>query len=313
MENVAIIGGAGFIGSHFVDYFMAQETHVTVIDNFSSGSIDKLKSHLNNPRLTVVEGEAGDSLKLQEIFCGIDTVIHLASNPDISKAETDPRVDFLQGTSLTESALEASRVAGVRKFIYASGSGVYGPSAFIPIKENHLLEPISTYGASKLAGESLLSAYSFMFGIKGVSLRFANVIGARQTHGVGYDFIRKLSRDPKKLEILGDGTQTKSYIHVIDVINAAIMAIDGSQKSYDVYNVATQDSLTVREIAEMSIRILGLAECEVFFGKTDRGWKADVPKILLSTEKLRGLGWENKHSSLEAMEIALKDMAEQNG
>ena len=223
---------------------------------------------------------------------GVDTVIHLASNPDIAAAMNNPRIDFVQGTALSESVVEAVRIARVKTLLYASGSGVYGDVAFKPIKESDQLLPVSPYGASKLAGEALLSAYAYMFDFKSIAFRFANVVGPRQTHGVGFDFLKKLKRNPKELEILGDGSQTKSYVHVKDIVSGVLHAEKESNEFYDVFNISTTDYLSVHQIAKMAIQVLGLDESEIVlhFGDSDRGWKGDVPKIQLDSSKLMSMG-----------------------
>ena len=310
MTHFAIVGGAGFIGSHFVDY-LAQRNHtITVVDNFCSGTPSRLQEHANAKYLQIRSLNAEDTNALTDAFESVDVVIHLASNPDIAKAATEPRIDFLQGTALTESVLEASRRAGVSKVLYASGSGVYATSGLDPISEDTLLQPISTYGASKLAGEALVSAYSFMFGITGVSFRFANVVGPRQTHGVGYDFVNKLKANPKSLDVLGDGTQTKSYIYVTDVVEAVMLAYEKCISRYEVYNVSTLDYISVKDIAALAILASNqdLDSVSVTYGDSDRGWKADVPKIFLDSKKIRALGWASKYSSKEAMQLSLQSM-----
>jgi UDP-glucose 4-epimerase len=310
MASFAVVGGAGFIGSHFVDRLAELGHTITVIDNYCSGTLSRISSHLGKAYLRVHEINVEDTESLTSALWGIETVIHLASNPDIARAATEPRIDFLQGTVLTESVLEASRRAGVSRVLYASGSGAYADSGLQPIREDALLRPVSTYGASKLAGESLLSSYSFMFGLKALSFRFANVVGPRQTHGVGFDFINNLKQDPRVLNVLGNGTQTKSYIYVSDVINAVLHASEMSNSGYDVYNVATQDCISVFEIVELAIKATGLdiKDVKINYGDSDRGWKADVPKIFLDSEKLRGLGWRNQFSSREAMLKSLMSM-----
>jgi UDP-glucose 4-epimerase len=310
VASFAVVGGAGFIGSHFVDRLAELGHTITVIDNCCSGTLSRISSHLGKDYFQVHEINAEDTESLTSVLWGIETVIHLASNPDIARAATDPRVDFLQGTALTESVLEASRRAGVLKVLYASGSGVYGTSGLQPIHEDTLLRPISTYGASKLAGESLLSSYSFMFGLKGLSFRFANVVGPRQTHGVGFDFMNNLRKNSKVLNVLGNGTQTKSYIFVSDVIDAVLHASEMSASDYDVYNVSTNDYISVFEIAELAIKASGLdlEDVTVNYGDSDRGWKADVPKIFLDSEKLRSIGWKNRFSSRDAILKSLTSM-----
>lgn len=219
----SIIGGAGFIGSHVTRTILDEERDagITVFDNFSSGQLWHFGDAVKDKRLEIIHDDIKNTQILKKAISGADVVYHFASNPDIAKAVTQPDIDFWEGTYLTNNVLEAMRASGVSKLIYASGSGVYGEVPREPIAEDYPhMKPISTYGASKLACEALMSAYSFMFGIDAAAFRFANVVGPNQTHGVGYDFIRRLQQNGKELRILGDGTQDKSYIYVDDVISA---------------------------------------------------------------------------------------------
>ena len=310
MKSYAVIGGAGFIGSHFVDRLATGQNQVKVIDNFCSGTVEHVSHHLGKAYFDLIEMPVEDTERLSKALSGVDTVIHLASNPDIAAAMNNPRIDFIQGTALTESVVEAVRLAGVKKVLYASGSGVYGNVAFRPITESDELLPVSPYGASKLAGEALISAYAYMFDFQAVAFRFANVVGPRQTHGVGYDFIRRLSSNPNELRFLGDGTQTKSYIHVEDIVQGVLHLEAFSKEFYDVYNISTEDTLTVRQIADCAFETLNIdsSKVDIIYGTTDRGWKGDVPKILLSSEKIKKTGWCSKRSSKEAMMDALGAM-----
>ena len=304
------MGGAGFIGSHFVDCLVSKGCHVKVIDNFCSGTIQHVSNHLGKPYFELFSIPVEDTKKIVKIFEGVDTVIHLASNPDIAAAMNNPRIDFTQGTVLTESVVEAVRLAGVKRLLYASGSGVYGEVASQPISESDQLKPVSPYGASKLAGEALISAYAYMFDFQATAFRFANVVGPRQTHGVGYDFIRRLFLDPTELVILGDGTQTKSYIHVEDIVDAVLHIENYDKTFFDVYNISTEDTLTVHQIADLTIEILGIdpSEVNLRFGSESRGWKGDVPKIFLSSSKIQSTGWRAKKSSKESMYDAINAM-----
>ena len=219
------------------------QARVVVYDNFSSGRAWHLP---DDARLTVVRGDLKDLSALTLAIAGSDAVFHFASNPDIAKAATQPDIDFWEGTYLTQNLLEAMRIARVPRLIYASGSGVYGDTGDTAVTETYSpLLPISTYGASKLACEVLICSYTHMFDLLGVGFRFANVVGPRQTHGVAYDFIRRLLKDPTRLEILGDGQQSKSYIHVEDVVDALLLLHDRGWTGFDVFNVATEDYVTV--------------------------------------------------------------------
>lgn len=313
MKHVFVSGGAGFIGSHLVRRLLTQPAveSVVVYDNFSSGTRDHLDALAGNARLRIVAEDLKDAAKVADAIQGCDTVFHLAANPDIAKAVTQPDIDFWEGTYLLQNVVEAARTCGVSQFFYTSGSGVYGENAGVAFAENYgPCIPISTYGASKLACEALLASYCAMFGLRACAFRFANVVGPRQTHGVGYDFVRRLTADPSRLRILGDGTQSKSYIHVEDILNAMFLAGERSTAPYDVFNVATGDYITVNEIAELAVEVCGLPASGVRFERTggDRGWKGDVPVVRFDCAKIESLGWRCQRTSREAMRDAMTAM-----
>lgn len=311
MNSICIVGGAGFIGSHFVEYFLStSDARIFVVDDLSSGGVGRISSFLDEPLVKLLELDARDTRSLTVAMKEnqIDTVIHLASNPDIAAAMENPTIDFDSGTLITQSVVEASRLAEVRTILYASGSGVYGDYGNSPCVESTTVpQPISTYGASKLAGESILSAYSHMCGMRCLAFRFGNVVGHRATHGVYYDFVNRLFEDSLSLNVRGNGNQSKSYVHVHDVISGVLIAESCHTSGFDVFNVATLDYMTVREIAEMAIISGGLEPDSVVvnYETSARGWKGDVPVVRLSSDKLRSLGWRNKFSSREAIELAL--------
>ena len=308
--RVFIAGGSGFIGSHFADHFLAAtDAEVTVFDNFTSGQRWHLKQHTRNKRLRIIEGDLQDRPAVIEALSAHDLVYHFASNPDIAKAMTQPDIDFWQGTYLTQNLLEAMRSNGVRRMVYASGSGVYGDTGWMPVHEDYApMLPISTYGASKLAGETLISAYCHMFDMQAYVFRFANVVGRRQTHGVGYDFIHKLKRDPHNLEVLGDGRQSKSYIHVRDIVGAIQYVVGKVSDAFNYYNVATDDYLDVKTIAEMVIEEMGLRDVTLHFTGGPRGWKGDVPVVRFDLDKIHALGWRAMMTSHEAMRRSIREM-----
>lgn len=311
--RVIIVGGAGFIGSHFTDALLAdkQTERLTLFDNFSSGREWHYAEHADDPRLEVVRGDAKELDALVEAMAGHDLVIHLASNPDIAAAMADPTIDFDEGTLLTHHVVEAMRLTETARIAYASGSGVYGDLGEHEAGEDHgPLVPVSTYGSSKLAGEALISAYAHMFGLRGVVTRFGNVVGRRQTHGVGFDFIRRLREHPARLEVMGDGSQSKSYILAPDVVAAVLAALDAAAEPFRAYNVATGDYITVREIVALALETLGLdpAGTEVVYGPEARGWKGDVPVVRLATERIRELGWRPSGGSREALSASMEAM-----
>jgi UDP-glucose 4-epimerase len=309
-----IAGGAGFIGSHFTDRLLCDKATeaVTIYDNFSSGREWHYAHHEQDRRLRVIHGDLKDLAALERTMAGHDTVIHLASNPDIARAMVEPDIDFREGTLLTQHVVEAMRRSQTPNLLYASGSGVYGDLKDYEAQEDFgPLVPVSTYGASKLAGEALIASYCAMFDLRACAFRFGNVVGARQTHGVGFDFIRRLRAQPDRLRILGDGQQSKSYIHVEDIVEAVLLAHRVSPKNFEVYNVATGDYITVTEIAQLAIEIAGLPAGQVQLDYTggDRGWKGDVPVVRLNTARIQALGWTCKRNTRQALCVALNAMA----
>jgi UDP-glucose 4-epimerase len=282
------------------------DASVVVYDNFSSGRAWHLP---DDARVTLVRQDLKDLDRLTQSVAGSDVVFHFASNPDIARAVMQPDVDFWEGTYLAQNLLEAMRRAGVSRLIYASGSGVYGDTGETAVTETFSpLRPISTYGASKLACEALICSYTHMFDLHGVAFRFANVVGPRQTHGVAYDFVRRLLRDPGRLDILGDGRQSKSYIHVNDVLDALLLIADHEWSGFDAFNVATEDYVTVRQIADLVVERLQIPGVTYTYGEGRRGWKGDVPVIRIDTSKLRGRGWSNQRTSLQALTDSIDSM-----
>lgn len=313
IKKILVVGGAGFIGSHFTAAALTEyeNAEVVVLDNFSSGTHGHLNDLRENSRLKISTGDLKDLDWLKTMLRGVDLVAHFAANPNIAAAVEKPDIDFWEGTFLTQNLLEAVRVNNVKFMLYTSGSGVYGESTE-PFSESYgPCLPISTYGASKLACEGLISAYCHMFGLRARAFRFANVVGPNQTHGVGYDFIRKLISNPEILDVLGDGSQTKSYVHVDDVLKAMMLVLKRmvsiSEEPFDVFNVATDDYVSVREIAEIANRIAETS-AKLCFGEGPRGWPGDVPIVKFNVEKIKGLGWQSTYSASQAIESSLNSM-----
>jgi UDP-glucose 4-epimerase len=298
-----VAGGAGFVGSHLTRALLQRADHeVVVYDNLVSGSESHLEGVLDDPRLKLVVADLQDLDRVVAEMAGADHAYLFAANPDIAAAVNDPGIDFWQGTYLTHNVIEAVRINKVPRITYASGSGVYGDRGAEEVDEDFgPLIPVSTYGASKIACEAMLAAYSHMFGIDVVVFRFANVVGPRQTHGVTYDFVRRLLEDPARLRILGDGSQSKSYIHVSDVVSAILTLTDRGWSGFDVFNAGTGDYVTVTEIADLVVERLGLEDVRYEYAGGARGWKGDVPIVRFRSDKLAALGWRCAHTSAESL------------
>jgi UDP-glucose 4-epimerase len=308
---VLVTGGAGFIGSHLVDRLLNDGIKVHVLDNLSTGNIEHIKRWNNNNNNNNFRFFKLDLVHDPIEYYGdrYSTIFHLAANPDVRSSSINPKEHFEQNIISTFNILEYSRKHDIDTFVFTSSSTVYGEPNVIPTPEDTLLMPISMYGASKAACESLICSYAHMYGIKAVIYRLANVIGVRSTHGVIYDFINKLIRNKNMLEILGNGKQRKSYIHVNDCINAMLIGLNSNDK-VNIFNVGSDDYIDVITIADIIINALGLSDVQLKFidNGDGRGWKGDVKTMLLDTTRLKRLGWRAMYNSEEAVRVTVNDI-----
>ena len=318
LSRVLVTGGAGFIGSHLVDALLGRGFRVRIVDNLSGGSLENIKCWFGDSRFEFVEGDLKDPEIAFKSVDGVDLVFHLAANPDVRLGEVDPPVHFDENLLVTFNVLEAMRKSErARRIVFASTSTVYGEPKVFPTPEDYgPLLPISVYGAAKLGCEALIASYCHTFDLRGIILRFANVVGSRSAHGVIVDFIRKLRENPAELEILGDGTQSKSYTHVKDLIDAFLVVMNrfGEGQVVEVYNVGSLDQISVLRIAEVVCEEMGLRDVAFrFTGGVDggRGWRGDVKTMLLSVNKLLNLGWKPKLNSEETVRMACKELLRQ--
>lgn len=290
---IVVTGGAGFIGSHLADRL----GDVKILDNLSSGRIENIKSH-NFLYIDLKNFE--DLLRAIE---HAETIFHFAANPEVKVSTTNPEIHFNENVVATFNLLEAMRKKDVREVVFASSSSVYGEPDRIPVDENAPIRPVSVYGASKAACENLIHAYSRLYGIKAIILRYANVIGPRLRHGVVYDFLIKLMKNSEVLEILGDGNQIRSYIYIEDAIDATIKAWKNSSRNFEVYNVGSDDWISVNDVAKTMLEVLGYKNTSFIYKPilNGIGWLGDVKCIALAIEKLKSLGWKPKLNSKEAL------------
>ena len=301
-----ITGGAGFIGSHLADYLMDQENEVRVMDNLSAGNLNNLERWLNDPRLEFVRGDLLNLAEAKNAIEGCTMVYHLAANPEVRVWRAPPEDNFKQNVEATYNLLEALRRWGdAETLVFTSSSTVYGDVDVLPTPEYYTpLKPISHYGASKLAAEALISAYGSMYGFRCVIYRMANVVGPRCSHGVVYDFAEKLRKNPMALEVLGDGTQSKSYLFIDDCLEGMVLGAERAKEMVEIFNIGSADRVNVKTIAEIVIEEMGLKDVEVrLTGGVDggRGWKGDVKLMHLDVSRLKSLGWRPQYSSAEAV------------
>jgi UDP-glucose 4-epimerase len=307
--KIVVTGGAGFIGSHMVDA-LVEDAEVVAVDNLSAGKKGNLASAIRaGARFRNHDLLRGD---LGPIFRGADVVYHFAANPDVRLGREGARPLIDQNIVATFRVLEACRDAKVSKIVFTSTSTIYGEATEVPTPEVYApLEPISVYGASKLAGEALLSAYAHTSGVQAVVFRLANVVGGRSGHGVVVDFVRKLARDPTRLEILGSDPGTaKSYVHVDDTVAGIAAGVQAAQAPVSVYNLGSEDTITVRSLADTVCGALGLRGVQYHWtggAGAGRGWAGDVRVMQLSIERLRATGWRPRRSSEAAIRAAAED------
>ena len=314
--KILVAGGAGFIGSHLCDKLLLEGHDVIVADKLIFGDNDI--AHLRNDkelnasgRFKFYEMELAVQSNVDRLFeeNKIDAVYHLAANSDIQKGGREPDIDFNDTLLTTRSLLEGMRKAGIKNMFFASTSAVYGEMMDVKLTETTGgLKPVSYYGGAKYASEALISSYVNMADMNVVIFRFPNVIGPRLTHGAVFDFIRKLRKNPNELEILGNGTQCKPYIYVLDLVEAIVKLTKEFKPGEDVYNISVKsEGTTVTRIAEIVVEELGLFNVEFKYTGGDRGWKGDVPRFSYDISKVLSTGWKPKYTSDEAVRQTVKD------
>jgi UDP-glucose 4-epimerase len=316
-KRVFITGGAGFIGSHLIDRLCRANVEIVGYDNLSCGTIENIEQWLRNRKFSFVHEDLLKSEKvLSSSISGCDTIFHLAADPEVRIGSQNPKIHYEQNVTATFNLLEAvRRIDVIENFVFTSSSTVYGEPKDIPTPEDYApLKPISVYGASKLASESLIISYAYTYGFNAMIYRLANIVGSRMKRGVILDFLKKLTRNPRELEILGDGTQTKSYLDVEECIDAMLLGAIKHDNNAEIYNVGSEDQVNVKEIADVICEEMNLKRVKyVFTGGTDggRGWKGDVKVMLLNIERLQKIGWTPKLSSLQAVRKTVKSLGHQ--
>lgn len=305
--NILITGGAGFIGSHLCDYLIGKGNNITVVDNMVLGRKENISHLLDNERFHFIEEDILHKEAMQEIFSKgkFEMVFHLAANSDIQKGGKNPYVDYQLTFNSTFQLLMLMKEFGVKKLFFASTSAIFG-EVYGKIDEDFgPLRPVSNYGAGKLASEAFISAFSSTYNIQTWITRFPNVVGERFTHGVIFDFIKKLKNNPNELEVLGDGNQCKPYIYVKDLIDGIMYVINNTKERFNVFNLGPDSRTQVKEIAQMVIEEMNLSAAIRYTGG-DRGWVGDVPEFKYDLTKINELGWTAPHTSNESVRIAIQ-------
>lgn len=305
--KILVTGGAGFIGSHMCDALLANNHTVIVIDNLSLGRKENIEHMLDRSDFHFVFGDILDSATLHELFKtqSFDMVYHLAANSDIQKGGKDPDVDYNQTFNTTYNVLQCMKAYGVKKLFFASTSAIYGETSENLTEDFGPLQPVSNYGASKLASEAFISAFSASYNIQTWIARFPNVVGERFTHGVIYDFIARLKNDPKVLTVLGNGEQYKPYLYVKDLVDGILYICENSSDRLNVFNLGSESRTKVKDIARMVIEEIGY-QSEIMYTGGDRGWLGDVPEFRYDLKKIHALGWHAAHNSDDSVRLAIQ-------
>lgn len=311
MEKMLITGGAGFIGSHLAGKLLEQGNYVVCVDNFELGHKSNVEKYMDNPNFELIEMDVSNVEEFSSLLKEkeIDRIYHLAANSDIQKSAKMPGVDYVNTFSTTYSVLEGMRRNGIKKLFFSSTSAVYGEKVGVALTEDiGGLSPISYYGGAKLASEAFISSYAYMNEMEVLVFRFPNVIGPNLTHGVIFDFIKKLQNNPNELEILGDGTQCKPYLYVLDLVEAIIEFSMKSRKGVEIFNIGVEDATTVTKIADMVCERLGYKNVTYKYTGGNVGWKGDVPAFKYDLGKIYKTGWRPKHSSDESVKATLDSL-----
>lgn len=312
---VLVTGGAGFIGSYVVEKLLYEGYHVRVIDNFSTGNINNLRHLKDNFNLEIIKGDLKNYEDVKESLKDVKVVFHYAANPEVRISTVNPRLHFEENVVATFNLLEAMRELGVKELVFASSSSVYGEVGISAADENALPRPVSVYGASKASCECLIHSYTKLYGIRAVVLRYANVVGPRLRHGVIYDLLMKLKEDKKRLVILGDGTQVRSFVYIYDAVEATLLVYRKAVKRYEVYNVASDDWVTVNDVVNIIREELKLSDLKVVYKPTLHGvgWLGDVKRVVLNITKLKSLGFRPKYNSRDAVRLTVRALSKELG
>jgi UDP-glucose 4-epimerase len=309
-DMILVTGGAGFIGINLIEQLLNKGHRVLCLDNYSLGCKNDILLFRQNPNFIFYEIDISSVQMLFDVTKDyqIDCIFHLAANSDIQRSAENPDLDYRNTFLTSYSVLELMRRKKIKKMFFSSTSAVYGEQPGIKISETDSLAPISYYGGAKMAAEAFISSYAYMNDFNITIFRFPNVIGPRLTHGVVFDFIEKLRENSKVLEILGDGTQSKPYIYVDDLIEVMLMVVFSNDKGVNIYNIGVEGVTSVREIADMVCAKLNLRGISYHFTGGDRGWKGDVPAFQYDVSKIKQRGWSAQYNSNQAVQAALDDI-----
>lgn len=298
-----VTGGAGFVGSHIVDRLLVEGNSVTVYDNFSTGKKSFLSPH---PELQIIQGDLTNPKKIKSTMKACDFIFHFAANADVRGGLKDTWINIEQNILGTYNVLEAAKQNGIKKIVFSSSATVYGEPEVFPTPEDINTEQTSLYGASKKSGEALIEAYCHGFGMQAWMFRFVSLIGERYSHGVIYDFVKKLLKDNKTLQILGDGNQKKSYLSVEDAVSGILTALERSNDKVNIFNLGHRDSMVVKQVADIICDEMNLKQVIYSYTGGKRGWIGDSPFVHLDTKKISKLGWKPRGEIEKGIRITVK-------
>ena len=314
-NSALITGGAGFIGSHLAEKLVNEGIETKVLDNFATGRKENFLECIDNQNFSFFNLDLGKLGKQEDYLENVEIVFHMAADPEVRTGYDKPEDSFNQNIVNTFNLLQRIKNSKVKKIVFASSSSVYGDAKVLPTKEEYgPLCPISHYGASKLACEAMVSSFCHNYNIRGIILRPANVIGSRGRHGLIWDLVHKLKNDKSRLEVLGDGKQTKSFIHISDAVKGILQSIKKHKDDVEIFNIGSEDSIEIINIAKAVCKNMKLPDIEIFTTggiENGRGWKGDIKSAHLDISKLKNLGWHPKLSSLEAAELTSQEIIDE--
>ena len=311
-NSALITGGAGFIGSHLAEKLVGEGIETQILDNFATGRKDNLLGCMDKQNFSLFDLDLGKLGNQEDYLENVEVVFHMAADPEVRTGYDNPKNSFEQNIVNTFNLLQRIKHSKVKKIVFASSSSVYGDAKVLPTNEEYgPLCPISHYGASKLACEAIVSSFCYNYNIEGIILRPANVIGSRGRHGLIWDLVHKLKNDKNRLEVLGDGKQTKSFIHISDMIKGILQSMKKGEDGIEIFNVGSEDGIEIINVAKIVCKNMKLPNIEIFTTggiENGRRWKGDIKIAHLDISKLKNLGWQPKLSSLEAADVTSQEI-----